>query len=248
MISFGAQAEILTTCWSTTRVYTSSSRSTGAGPAERGRVACGRLGEMMPQPRLSGQPLSVRPRSPPDHGRGRARPTPRPATAVQSPPTAAATTGGCRRLRFHRDQSERLAVREGTTVTSAARYQSGQLGLRAGGSNRTTSAMPRVAASFCSSSGRSPARAARAPHHGHDQLRTQRRIVLDHVGGGAEQHVRCLERLDPADEEASRRRFWATPAGPVRPWCSARDPASRAEEREAHAGVDRGHPGRIGAP
>jgi hypothetical protein len=43
--------------------------------------------------------------------------------------------------------------------------------------------------------------ARRSTDDGDDQLVAQRGLQLEQTGGGAHQHARSLERLDPADEQ-----------------------------------------------
>ena len=201
-------------------------RRARTAPAERGPAAPGRSSSARAAPRRSRRGRARRP----------ARRTRRRRTAVRSPPTAAATTGvphACASIATSPNDS----LYDGTTTTSAARYQSASSACATGGTNRTTSAMPSRAASSCSASGRSRPVPDGPPTTGDDEPLAQRRVALRAAGAAARSSTSGALSgwMRPTNSSTSASRGDAEPRAGVgrppgrktsrsTPGCTTRDP------------------------
>ena len=163
--------------------------------------------------------------------------TPASPTAVGSPPTAAATTGvplACASTATSPNDS----LYDGTATRSALRYHWTSCSRATGGTNRTCASIPSRAARRCSWRGVSRPVPLGPPSDRHDQVGAQLGPAREQVGGGAQQHVRGLERLDPADEQQH-----AGAAGrPVAARAAARSPGVNSS-RSTPGGTTRTLPG-----
>ena len=118
----------------------------------------------------------------------------------RQPPDGGGHHGGAARLRLDRDQPERLVVRrDGHQVGAAVPLDQLLPGDRRHEPDLRLDPQPRGEALQLARGVQ--AGAARATEHRHDQVGAQLRPAREQVGGGAQQHVRGLERLDPADEQ-----------------------------------------------
>ena len=70
-----------------------------------------------------------------------------------------------------------------------------------GGTNRTTSSMPRSVGQVGQRGGVLEPGAGRSADDGYDEAVPQRRVLLEQHRDRAQQHVGRLERLDPAGEQ-----------------------------------------------
>ena len=122
----------------------------------------------------------------------------------------------------------------------AARYQRASSGCGQGGSSRTRPASPSRPASSTSPSGSARPAPLGPPTNAMVSRPARAGSSVDHGGGRVQHDVRRLERLDPAgeDQDDAVLRQAQLLAGQLL--------RARLEDLEVDAGVDHGHPGRVG--
>ena len=204
----------------------------GGLPAEGGGVLAGAA----PTARRAGRGAVTKPaqrRGPSRRGSWPSTSTPETPsrTAVRSPPTAAATTGvphACDSTATRPNDS----LYEGTTVTSAARYQSASSGCGAGGTNRDDVGDAELGGEVGEASRAWPGRCRWGRRRRRRRSRSRSAgSSLEHPGGGAQQHVGGLQRLDPADEQQHVTRPAAGRAGAGPRRCGAGPEDGRGRRR-----------------
>ena len=210
----------------------------GARPAERRRRARRRRGTARPGARGRARPR--RWRWPSRRCRARRRGRRRCPTAVGRPPTLAATTGvpqACASTATSPNDS----LCEGTASTSAARYH----WARVGPVDRRHEAHQVTDAALLGELGQAHrvahAGAARPAEDGDDEPRAQVGAASHQLGGGLDEHVGGLERLDAADEQEEHGIRRDADARPAPRRC---DPGWNDGEVDARLGDD--DPGGVG--
>ena len=160
-------------------------------------------------------------------------------TTVVRPPTAAATTGvpvACASAATSPNDS----LYDGTATAVAAAYQRASSAWVTGGTNRTMSAMPRSTARSASACGFSRPVPEGPPTIGTTSEDRRSGDAREHLGDRVQQHVRGLERLDPAGEQQHVGVDRQPQAG------AGLGGGERAEDVEVDAGVDHLDPARLG--